>query len=211
MAVGMPTIPRMRRLLLLATSTVLAAAPLSVGLAQGDLGLKPAAPPAPREAGRRATLDDLFTRLGSAKDESEAKGVANLIERRWSRSGSDTADLLMTRASEAIQAKEHALAVELLDRVISLQPDWAEAWNRRATAFFLLDDTASSMADLRQVLTREPRHFGAWAGLGHIYMGTGDKPRALEAYRKALAIHPHLESLRPLVERLTPEIDGRDI
>ena len=101
--------------------------------------------------------------------------------------------------------------IELLDRVITLQPAWAEAWNRRATAFFLLDDTASSMADLRQVLTHEPRHFGAWAGLGHIYMAGGDKTRALEAYRKALAINPRMETVRPLVERLAPEIEGRDI
>jgi tetratricopeptide (TPR) repeat protein len=183
-----------------------------VSLAQSGPADKAApAPTANPEAQRRASLDSLFERLAKAKDETEAKGVANLIERRWSRSGSDTADLLMTRASEAIQAKEHALGVELLDRVIALKPDWAEAWNRRATAFFLLDDVASSMADLRQVLAREPRHFGAWAGLGHIYMSAGDKTRALEAYRKALTLHPHIESVRPLVDKLAPEIDGRDI
>jgi tetratricopeptide (TPR) repeat protein len=202
----------MRLFVLLASLAVLIAPSASFG--QRDLSLKPASPSPPArqaDAGRRATLDDLFSRLAAAKDEAEAKGIANLIERRWMRSGSDTADLLLTRASEAIQAKEFPLAVELLDRVISLQPDWAEAWNRRATAFFLLDDTASAMADLRQVLTREPRHFGAWAGLGHIYNGTGDKARALEAYRKALAINPQMETLRSLVDRLAPEIDGRDI
>jgi tetratricopeptide (TPR) repeat protein len=203
----------MRLFVLLASLAVLIA-PSSASFGQGDLSLKPASPPPPgrqADAGRRATLDDLFSRLAGAKDEAEAKGIANLIERRWSRSGSDTADLLLTRASDAIQAKEFPLAIELLDRVIALQPDWAEAWNRRATAFFLLEDTASAMADLRQVLTREPRHFGAWAGLGHIYNAGGDKARALEAYRKALAINPKMESLRSLVERLAPEIDGRDI
>jgi tetratricopeptide (TPR) repeat protein len=202
----------MRLFVPLASLALLIAPAASFG--QGDLSLKPASPPprpAQQDAGRRATLDDLFSRLAAAKDEAEAKGIANLIERRWMRSGSDTADLLLTRASEAIQAKEFPLAIELLDRVIALQPDWAEAWNRRATAFFLLEDTASAMADLRQVLTREPRHFGAWAGLGHIYNAGGDKARALEAYRKALAINPKMESLRPMVERLAPEIDGRDI
>ncbi|MFL5232499.1 MAG: tetratricopeptide repeat protein [Microvirga sp.] len=158
-----------------------------------------------------ATLDELFTRLAGAKDESEANGVANLIERRWARSGSDTADLLMSRAEEALKAKEFPLAVELLDRVLTLRPEWAEAWHRRATAFFLLDDPVSAIADIQRVLTREPRHFGAWAGLGHIYVSGGDKKRALEAYRKALAIHPYLPKLREAIERLTPEIDGRDI
>ena len=165
----------------------------------------------PAKPRKPATLDELFTRLAGAKDESEANGVANLIERRWSRSGSDTADLLMSRAGDAIQAKDHALAIELLDRVVTLKPEWAEAWHRRATAFFLLDDPVSAIADIQRVLTREPRHFGAWAGLGHIYMASGDKKHALEAYRKALAIHPHLAKLKEIVERLAPEIDGRDI
>jgi len=165
----------------------------------------------PAKPRKPATLDELFTRLAGAKDEGEANGVANLIERRWARSGSDTADLLMSRAEEALKAKEFPLAVELLDRVLTLRPEWAEAWHRRATAFFLLDDPVSAIADIQRVLTREPRHFGAWAGLGHIYVSGGDKKRALEAYRKALAIHPYLPKLREAIERLTPEIDGRDI
>jgi tetratricopeptide (TPR) repeat protein len=201
----------MRRLAAFVFASAVLAASAATSLAQSERQAKPAAPPANAEAGRRASLDELFERLAAAKDEDEAKGIAGLIERRWMRSGSDTADLLMTRAGEAMQAKEYPLAIELLDRVISLQPDWAEAWNRRATAFFLLEDPASSMADIRQVLAREPRHFGAWAGLGHIYMSGGDKKRALEAFRKALAIHPHFEPLRSAVERLAPEIDGRDI
>ena len=201
----------MRRLILFAALAAPLAALPGQGFAQPKLATEPTAPPKTADAGRRATLDDLFGRLAAAQDETEAKGIANLIERRWLRSGSDTADLLMTRATEAINAKEYPLAIELLDRVITLQPDWAEAWNRRATAFFLLDDPASSMADIRQVLTREPRHFGAWAGLGHIYMSGGDKKRALEAYRKALAIYPKLEQVREMLDRLAPEVDGRDI
>ena len=203
----------MRRLILFAALAAPLAALPGQGFAQPKLSTEPSAPPKNADAGRRApaTLDDLVARLVAAEDETEAKGIANLIERRWLRSGSDTADLLMTRATEAINAKEYPLAIELLDRVVTLQPDWAEAWNRRATAFFLLDDPASSMADIRQVLSREPRHFGAWAGLGHIYMSGGDKKRALEAYRKALAIYPKLEQVREMLDRLAPEVDGRDI
>ena len=201
----------MRRLIFLAALAAPLAALPGAAFAQPKPSAEAVAPPKNADAGRRATLDDLFARLAAAQDDTEAKGIATLIERRWLRSGSDTADLLMTRATEALNAKEYPLAIELLDRVITLQPDWAEAWNRRATAFFLLDDPASSMADIRQVLTREPRHFGAWAGLGHIYMAGGDKKRALEAYRKALAIYPKLEQVREMLDRLAPEVDGRDI
>jgi Tfp pilus assembly protein PilF len=190
----------MRRLSL-ALAVLLSAAP-TAALAQPRLEPKTEAKPAPEAKIKRppATLDA-----------GEANGVANLIERRWSRSGSDTADLLMSRAGEALKGKDFPLAVELLDRVLTLRPEWAEAWHRRATAFFLLDDPVSAIADIRRVIAKEPRHFGAWAGLGHIYMSGGDKKRALEAYRKALALHPHMTKLRDMIDRLTPEIDGRGI
>jgi tetratricopeptide (TPR) repeat protein len=198
----------------LVLALILAAAPRAGdALAQAKPEAR-TAPEAAKDAAKPkkpATLDELFTRLAAAKDETEAKGVANLIERRWARSGSDTADLLMSRAEEAMKAKEFPLGIELLDRVLTLRPEWAEAWHRRATAFFLLDDPVSAVADLNRVLSKEPRHFGAWAGLGHIYMSGGDKKQALEAYRKALAIHPYLDKLRDVLDRLAPEVDGRDI
>jgi tetratricopeptide (TPR) repeat protein len=199
----------MRRFALAAALAASLIAPAGDGFAQGDRPAKPR--PGQAEPKRAATIDELFSRLAAAKEETEANGVASLIERRWMRSGSDTADLLMSRAGEAIKAKDYPLAIELLDRVIALQPGWAEAWNRRATAFYLLDDPVSAIADLRQVLAREPRHFAALAGLGYIYMASGDKARALDTFRRALAIHPYLDPVRTTVERLTPEIDGRDL
>jgi tetratricopeptide (TPR) repeat protein len=198
----------MRSLAFLSALALLAAAPAALA--------QPAAEPQPPAATGRAeaprnSLDDLFERLAKATDENEAKGIAGLIERRWARSGSDTADLLMARAGQAIQDKEYPLAVELLDRVLALEPQWVEAWYRRANVFFLMDDPIDAMADLKQVLTREPRHFAAWTGLGHIFMNSDDKPRALEAYRKALSIHPKLSSVETLVERLKPSVDGLDL
>lgn len=175
-------------------------------------GRAPADGPPASEARRRpSTLDDLFARLQAAKDEEEAKGVASLIERRFARSGSDTADLLMSRAGEALRDKDAALAIELLDRVTQLKPDWAEAWSRRASAFFVLDDPADALADLHTALRHEPRHYEAWLAVGHLRMASENKRGALEAYRKALELYPLLEAAKKMVARLAPEIDGRDL
>jgi tetratricopeptide (TPR) repeat protein len=163
------------------------------------------------KAPQRATLDELYERLAKAKDETEGKGIATLIERRSGRSGSDTADLLVNRAGEAAERKDFPLAIELLDRVLVLEPRWAEAWYRRATVFYLLDDPISAMADIRKVLDLEPRHFGAWAGLGHMFMASDQKGDALKAYRQALKIHPQLSVVQTLVERLAPQVDGLDL
>lgn len=170
-----------------------------------------AAPAAKPDQPRRPQLDELFERLRTARSDEEAKGVAVLVERRLERSGSDTADLLMQRSAEALRAEDAPLAIELLDRVTQLRPGLAEAWNRRAIAFSKLEDPARAVMDLEEALSREPRHFGAWIALGHVETANGDTRRALAAYRRALAIYPRLEEIRKLADRLSPEIDGRDL
>jgi len=164
-------------------------------------------PPRPKPV----TLDDLFDRLSKSGSEREAEGISNLIERRFAHSGSDTADLLLSRATEAFEKKEFPLAVELLDRVLALQPNWAEAWYRRATVFYQIDDPVGALADLNRALTIEPRHFNAWIGLGHILMASDDKVRALEAYRRVLKINPQQSSVQTIVNRLVPDVDGQDL
>ena len=89
--------------------------------------------------------------------------------------------------------KDYDLAIKLLNAVVELKPDYIEGWNRRATIYYLKKDYAHSIADIREVLSREPRHFGALSGLGLILQEIGDDKHALEAYRKVLAIDPHQE------------------
>jgi len=168
-----------------------------------------AQPPRPRP--RASTLDELFERLGKAQSEREAEGISSLIERRFSRSGSDTADLLLSRAAEAYGKKDFPLAIELIDRVLVLQPNWAEAWYKRATVFYQLDDPVGAMADLHRALKIEPRHFNAWTGLGHILMASDDKVHALAAYRRVLAINPQMSDVKTIVSHLAPEVDGQDL
>lgn len=160
---------------------------------------------------RDPQLDRLYRRLAEAENESEARGVALLIQRRWMRSGSDTADLLMRRAQEAMRERDAALAIELIDRVIALEPDWPEAWHRRAMAFMVMEDPIAAVADIYRTLTLEPRHYAAWAGLGGIFLRAGDEEGALESFRRALDAHPHQPRIQAVVDRLERNVDGIDL
>ena len=160
---------------------------------------------------QKKLLDELFTRLAKSTDPQESQGIAGAIQRVWMRSGSDTADLLMGRALSAVQAKQLALAEKLVSSVIGVEPEWAEAWNKRATIRFMNDDEAGAMQDIAEVLRREPRHFGALVGMGSILQQAGLKKAALKVYRKALEIYPQQANVRSAVEKLTIEVEGRDI
>jgi tetratricopeptide (TPR) repeat protein len=156
-------------------------------------------------------LDFLFGALKVAPDEESAKHVEARIWALWSQTSSDTSALLMTRAKAAMDAKQMDVALKLLDAVVRLKPDYIEGWNRRATLYYLQNDYTRSLRDIEQVLVREPRHFAALAGLGMIMQELGDDKRALDAFRKALAINPHLEKLPDLVKTLSEKVEGRDI
>jgi tetratricopeptide (TPR) repeat protein len=162
-------------------------------------------------ADRTRGLDFLFGALKAAPDEASAKHVEARIWAVWMQTPSDTAALLMVRAKAAMDAQKTDVALKLLDAVIKLRPDYIEAWNRRATLYYLKNDYAHSLEDIQQILIREPRHFGALAGLGFIMQDIGDEKRALEAFRKALAINPHLEKVPEFVKSLTEKVEGRDI
>ncbi len=171
----------------------------------------------PRDGARAAhgdgnySLDTLFSALKIAPDESSAKEIEDRIWAVWMVSSSDTCNLLMSRVKEATDDKNYDLAIKLLDAIIELKPDYVEAWNRRATVYYLKKDFGHALADIREVLAREPRHFGALSGLGLMLQDIGDDKHALEAYRKALVIDPHLEHIPDVVKTLTEKVEGRDI
>jgi tetratricopeptide (TPR) repeat protein len=157
------------------------------------------------------TLDTLFSALKIAPDDSSAKAIEDRIWAVWLASGSDTCTLLMTRAKAAADDKDYDLSVKLLNAIIAIKPTYIEAWNRRATVYYLMKDYGHALADIREVLAKEPRHFGALSGLGLILQDIGDDKHALEAYRKALEIDPHLEHIPDVVKSLTEKVEGRDI
>jgi len=171
----------------------------------------PSEVPKPPPGDRTRNLDFLFEALKVAPDDASAKAVEDRIWALWLASGSDTANLLMTRVKSAIEAQDLDLALKLLDAIVELKPEYIEAWNRRATIYYMKKDFTRSLADIRQVLAREPRHFGAMSGLGMILQEFGDDKRALEVLRRALVIHPHLKNIPDMVKTLTEKVEGRDI
>jgi tetratricopeptide (TPR) repeat protein len=156
-------------------------------------------------------IEFLFGALKAAPDPTTAKQIEERILALWVLSGGDTANLLMTRVKTAVEAKDLDLAVQLLDAIVEIKPDYVEAWNRRATIFFMRKDYGRSLADIRQVLAREPRHFGALSGLGLILQEIGEDKRALDVFRRTLEVHPHMERIPDLVKMLTEKVEGRGI
>jgi tetratricopeptide (TPR) repeat protein len=174
--------------------------------------LKQALAPKPTpEAARKQMLDTLFERLRQASDPEAAQRIADSIERLWLQSQSDTANLLMQRAAASVMARQYPLALSLLDRLVALEPDWAEAWNQRATTRFLNGDADGAMADIDRVIKLEPRHFGALSGMGMILQGAGLNKSALQIFNQVLAIYPREADIRKLTEKLTLEVEGQDI
>jgi tetratricopeptide (TPR) repeat protein len=199
---------------LLLTGSALAEAPLTrapVGAPSDKPAAIPEAPtpdvPAPTKAEQ---LDQLFASLKAATDPAEAKVAEGGIVKLWLESGSDTVDLLMTWSMAAMESKDYATALDFLDQILILKPDFAEGWNKRATVYFLLDDYGKSIADIERTLRLEPRHFAALSGLGAILSDLGESQRAIEAYRRALEIDPHMEKVKEALEKLEKET-GRDI
>jgi tetratricopeptide (TPR) repeat protein len=167
--------------------------------------LKPPPPPMTREQ----QLDALFAALKVAPNEAAAKNVERRISAIWLKSGSDTVDLLTKWADNAIEAKDFALALDYLDRIIALKPDFVEGWDKRANVYFMIEDYGRSLADIERVLAIEPRHFGALAGLGTIMRAIGEEEKALIAYRKALELDPYLDSVRDAIAQLRDYDDLR--
>jgi tetratricopeptide (TPR) repeat protein len=203
----------------------MAAAFLSFSLAFGGLGAAEAADTAPDVApgadqgadtapatvvSRADRLNELFKTLKTASDEASGRDTERAIVRLWLDSGSDTVDLLMAWSMKAIDDKDYPLALDFLDRIIALKPDYVEGWNKRATVYYLTDDYNKSLADIAETLALEPRHFGALTGLGAIMREIDQPKKAIEAYREALALDPFLTSVKKSLDELEAKAAGKD-
>jgi tetratricopeptide (TPR) repeat protein len=161
-------------------------------------------------ANRGASADDglLHERLrdDSALVRSYAEQALWLL---WSRSGDADADRAMAEGVELMQAGRHAGAIATFSRVIERRPQFAEAWNKRATVHYLAGDYRKSLADCDEVLKRNPRHFGALSGLGMVHLALGELEDARRWFRRALEVNPNMIGVELELLRLEERLKGK--
>jgi tetratricopeptide (TPR) repeat protein len=156
-------------------------------------------------------LDPLFKRLKETGDPREAALIQDRIWDLWMYSDKEDLNALMRQGTFALAARDFDLALESFNALIALAPDMAEAWNKRATLYFLMQNYEASVADVKQTLKLEPRHFGAIVGMGLIYDALGDQEAALRAFRRGLAVNPHMPEIRKKSEQIARELKDRNI
>jgi tetratricopeptide (TPR) repeat protein len=184
---------------------------LAAGPALSDEQIKTPLDRPPHEESAKTRLDELFAALKRERNEKAAERIAGRIWQEWFKSGSATIDLMMQWSSDAVEAKKYDVALDFLDQVIMLSPNYAEGWNRRATVHFMMQNYGKSMADIERTLELEPRHFGALSGMAQIMKNTGRKELALQAYQRVLEIYPMMRSAQSEVATLSEELAGEGI
>lgn len=160
---------------------------------------------------RAERLDGLFSELRRTSDQRAARRVVDRILAEWADSGSATVDLLMQWAESAIDEERHGTALDLLDQVTTLMPDYAEGWNRRAGLHYRMDDHRKAMADINRVLSLEPRHIGALADMARIMSDAGNDRLALQAYMRSLEVYPADRATQRKVGEIEDRLSGSRI
>lgn len=156
-------------------------------------------------------LDGLFAVLHTSHDTAEIHLTEQEIWRIWMQSDDAEADSMMARGLAAMHVRDLATALAIYSALVERTPDFAEAWNKRATVYFLMGELKASLADVERTLALEPRHFGALGGAGQIHLQRGLLRPAYEAFRRALEINPHLDGARMFIEMLRDEVLGKEL
>ncbi len=127
----------------------------------------------------------------------------------WSHSGDDAVDAMLADGKDLLKNEAYQQAVTLFTTVIEAAPSFAEGYNQRAIAYFMLEEWSKAIRDCKQTITLNPHHFGAFAGMGHVYVRLGKIEEAIEAYKRALIINPNLISIAEAVLRLHRQLENR--
>jgi tetratricopeptide (TPR) repeat protein len=200
-------------LLVIALACLIPAAPAAADLpgpsrAQALAALKK---PDPQERRRGALgletvgrMDDAPALIGALRDSDElVRAIAEeALWAVWSRSGDERVDGLLRRGISEMSSERLSEAAATFTRVIELKPEFAEGWNKRATVYYLAGEYRRSLADCDEVIKRNPQHFGALSGYGQIYLKLDQPEKALEYFRRAIAVNPNLDGVETLIDRL---------
>jgi tetratricopeptide (TPR) repeat protein len=139
-------------------------------------------------------------------DPVEAGRAAAALWQFWHQSGDATLDALLKDGIAAMERQDLRAADDVFSRLITMAPDFAEGWNKRATVRYLVQDYAGSVADCRETLARNPNHFGALSGQGLCHLALGEFAQAARLFRRALAVHPHLSGARQNLRTAVSEL-----
>ena len=155
-----------------------------------------------QSAGSGTVLDTLFIKLQSATDPSAIRSLEAAIWEQWVMVPDMSQRAQMMRGIAEMQQQELKASIETFTRLIGLAPDLSEAWNKRATAHWLMGNFQASLADICETVKREPRHFGAYSGLGMIRAEMGENARAVAAFELARKWNPHIAGIDGEIARL---------
>lgn len=155
-----------------------------------------------QDGGSAAMLDTLFAKLQVATDPAAIQALEAAIWEQWTLAPEGPRRQMMGRGIAEMQQRQFREAVETFTRLIALAPELSEAWNKRATVYWLMGDFRASLSDICETLKREPRHFGAYSGLGMIRAEQGEYPRAVAAFERARRYNPHIPGIDDEIDRL---------
>jgi tetratricopeptide (TPR) repeat protein len=156
-------------------------------------------------------LDPLFEELQTVKDPNIAAAIELQIWQYWMQSRNAAVNLLMRTGIGAMEKEDYAGALISFDRITTMQPNFAEGWNKRATVLFLLGDYSGSLTDIEKTLKLEPRHFGALAGRGLIFLQLERYDLARDAFEKVLEVNPHSEGAQRNLEEVENKLQKNRI
>jgi tetratricopeptide (TPR) repeat protein len=155
-----------------------------------------------QNGGSSTMLDTLFAKLQTATDPMAIQSLEAAIWEQWVMVPEGAPRELMLRGITEMQQRELKQSVETFSKLIEIAPELSEAWNKRATAYWLLGNFPASLSDICETVKREPRHFGAYSGLGMIRAEMGEYPRAVAAFELAKKYNPHIVGIDNEIDRL---------
>jgi tetratricopeptide (TPR) repeat protein len=155
-----------------------------------------------QNAGSGTVLDTLFAKLQAATDPSAIQSLEAAIWEQWVMVPDMSQQAQMMQGMAEMQQRQFQASVDTFTRLIQAAPDLSEAWNKRATAHWLMGNFKASLADICETVKREPRHFGAYSGLGMIRAEMGENGRAVAAFELARRWNPHIMGIDGEIERL---------